>query len=588
MAEGEKFMELNERIYYDASELMKRIENSLDQLKPYQYDSKYRELLGDLLVKKIAEWEQNIRCRKKDPFTLVVCGDFKRGKSSLINALLGEDVVPTNVTTETVTLNRISYGAHSNEVVLSGGRRLSLTDEELCRNALEPMIRQLGEPVEQLELHRDIDILKNITVVDTPGLGDAERDFTDAVNKALRQADAVIYVFSASYPLSRSEQLYLKTAILPQRYTSLFLVSNFTDMVRNEEDYMRMKEMLSGRVSGLLPMQRVWMLSALDERCRQLEEERPNRKLADRMSESFQEFRSTVTELIQNKKDTVLPDRMQRMLRIMAADISDDLTALEQGLEMDSQDVQQAIERIRQQKEQQAHMQEESSRKIDDMVQDMQSEAADWLNRLLERMKGETDALEAYSEEDLSKYYPFFCIDTMQEGLNRCVDHHMVRLHEELNEISDELACVMSGNHTHMQYSFRFVLDNKTWTKGDNVGFVASMISSGLLSLVADGIGGAMRKKELSNRKPEIIQEIRRQYDSLFVSVQKTVADTYREMGGQAKLHLAEFCNGKLQTLEQQMEQSAAVARQDEAKKTEIRQAVEQLRKVLEDMLQMI
>lgn len=581
-------MELNNRIYYDAAELMRRIEASLDHLKPYQYDSRYRELLGELLVEKINGWERNIRQRKSDPFTLVICGDFKRGKSSLINALLGEDVVPTNVTTETVTLNRISYGAHSNEIVLSGGRRLSLTDEELCRDALEPVIMQLNEPVEQLELHRGIDILKDITVIDTPGLGDSEYDFTEAVEKALQQADAVIYVFSAAYPLSRSEQLYLKTAILPQRYTSLFLVSNFTDMVGSEKDYLRMEEMLADRVGGLLPAQRVWMLSALDERCLQLGEERPNQELADRMSACFEDFRSAVTELIQNKKETVLPDRMQRMLRIMAADINDDLSALEQGLEMDSMDVQQEMEKVRLQKEQQVCVQQEKCREIDDLVQSMQGEAAGWLNELLERMKSEAGALEAYSEADLSKYYPFFCIDTMQEGLTRCVDHHMTRLYDELNAISDELICSVSGKRIQPRYNFRFVLDNKTWTKGDNVGFVGSVVSGGLLSLVADGIGGIMRKRELENRKPQIIQEIQRQYDSLFVSVQKTTAETYKKIGAQAKQHLTDFYNGKLQTLEQQLEQSAAVARQDDSKKEEIRQAAGRLRAVLDDIAELI
>lgn len=581
-------MELNKRIYYDASELMKRIETSLDQLKPYQYDSRYRELLGELLVGKINEWERSIRQRKSDPFTLVVCGDFKRGKSSLINALLGEDVVPTNVTTETVTLNRISYGAHSNEIILSGGRRVSLTDEELCRDALEPLIIQLDEPVQQLELHRTIDILKDITVIDTPGLGDSQCDFTEAVEKALQQADAVIYVFSAAYPLSRSEQLYLKTAILPQRYTSLFLVSNFTDMIGSESDYLRMKEMLADRVGGMLPGKPVWMLSALDERCRQLGEERPNEKLAECMSASFEKFRSTVAELIQNKKEMVLPDRMQRMLRIMAADISDDLSALEQGLEMNSQDVRQAMENVRQQREQQVHIQEEKGREIDEMIQSMQGEAAGWLDQLLERMKAETAALEVYSEDDLSKYYPFFCIDTMQEGLTRCVDHHMTRLYDELNMISDELVCSVSGKPVQSRYNFRFVLDNKTWTKGDNVGFAASMVSSGLLSLVADGIGGVMRKKELANRKPQIIQEIQRQYDLLFVSTQKAVAETYRKMGAQAKQHLTEFYNGKLQTLEQQMEQSASAARQDDSKKEEIRQAAGRLRAVLQEIAALV
>lgn len=581
-------MELSDRIYYDAAGLMKRIDASLDQLKPYQYDGRYRELLGELLVGKINEWERNIRQRKSDPFTLVVCGDFKRGKSSLINALLGEDVVPTNVTTETVTLNRISYGVHSNEMVLSGGRRLSLTDAELCRDALESVIMQLEEPVGQLEIHRPIDILKDITVIDTPGLGDSECDFTGAVEEALRQADAVIYVFSAAYPLSRSEQLYLKTAILPQRYTSLFLVSNFTDMIGNEGDYLRMKQMLEDRVGGLLPSQPVWMLSALDERCRQLGEERPSQELAEQLGVCFGEFRSAVTGLIQNKKETVLPDRMQRMLRIMAADINDDLTALEQGLEMSGQDVRQAMENVRQQKEQQIHIQEEKSRQIDDLVQSMQGEASGWLNELLKRMKVETAMLDVYSESDLSKYYPFFCIDTMQEGLSRCVDYHMDRLYDELNAISDELVCSVSGKSAQTHYDFRFVLDSKTWTKGDNVGFAASMVSGGLLSLVADGIGGIMRKRELADRKPQIIQEIQKQYDQLFVSVQQITAETYRKMGAQAKRHLADFYDDKLRTLEQQMEQSAAVARQDASKKEEIRQAIGSLRAVLRDVAELV
>lgn len=581
-------MEWNRRIYYDAEELMKRIDASLDQLKPYQYDSKYRELLGELLVNKINEWERNICQRKSDPFTLVVCGDFKRGKSSLINALLGEDVVPVNVTAETVTLNRISYGVHSNEIILSGGRCLSLTDEELCRDELEPVIMQLDEPVEKVELHRSLDILKDISVIDTPGLGDSQKDFSEAVEKALQQADAVIYVFSAAYPLSRSEQLYLKTAILPQRYTSLFLVSNFTDMAGSEKDYLRMKKMLADRVGGLLPAQPVWMLSALDERCRQLGEERPNEELADQMSADFDQFRSVITELIRNKKETVLPDRMQRMLRIMAADINDDLAALEQGLEMNSQDVRQAMENVRKQKEQQIHMQEEKCREIDDLIQSMQGEAAVWLNKLLERMKAETAALDVYSEADLSKYYPFFCIDTMQEGLSRCVDYHMTRLYDELNDISDELTHFMSGKPVQTQYDFHFVMNNKTWTKGDNVGFVVSKVSSGLLSLVADGIGGVMRKKELADRKPQIIQEIQRQYGSLFVFAQKTMAETYRKMGMQAKQHLTEFYNGRLQVLEQQMEQSAAVARQDDSKKEEIRQAAERLRATLHDIAELV
>jgi len=577
-------MELDSRIHYDAAELTQHMEALLDRLRPFEYDSKYGELLGREFVEKLSGWEQNVRRRKNDPFTLVVCGDFKRGKSSLINALLGEDVAPTNVTTETMTINRISYGPHKNEAVLSGGRRLTLLDEDLEHEALKKLIRQLGEPIEQIVLQRNLDILRDVTVVDTPGLGDATYDFTNEVEKALQQADAVIYVFSTSYPLSRSEQLYLKSVILPQRYTSLFLVSNFADMIESETDYGRMQEMLSSRVSGFLPGQEIWMLSALGERCRQMGKSQPNELLEEVLNGNFQSFRQAVDALVQSRKETVVPDRMQRMLRMMVADLRDDLSALEQGLEMSSQDVQHAMDNVKEQKARQAGIQDENCQKIDKITETMQCEANDWIFTVLGRMKDETAALESYSAEDLSRYYPFYCVDTIQEAMTRCVDHHMARLYEELEDISGELARSMSKDRTRPKYNFRFVLDNKTWTKGDNVGFAVSMVSGGLLSLIADGVGGAMRKKEITDAKPKIIQAIVRQYDSLFTSVQNAVAQTYKKMGEQAKRLLTEFYAGKLETLESQIQQSAAVARQDEARKEQIREAIGQLHTALLDL----
>lgn len=352
--------------------------------------------------------------------------------------------------------------------------------------------------------------------------------------------------------------MYLKTSVLPQRYTSLFLVSNFADMIGTMNDYRRMEDMLRGRVNELLPGQKVWMLSALDELCRQSGSERPNSHLADVLEAGFDQFRSEVLQLIKNKRDTVLPDRMQRMLRIMAAEIGDDLSALERGLEMDSQDVMKEAERVKSQKQQQIQTHEDNSKRIDDIIRGMQGEAAGWIEQILNRMKKEAGALEAYSEEDLLKYYPFFCIDTMQEALNRCVDYHRDKLCEALDAISVELTQALTKSHVQTQYSFRFALDNKTWTKGDNVGFAVSMSGMGILSLIADGIGGVMRKAELKNRRPQVVQEIRQQYDALFVSVQKAVSDTYHRMGGQAKKCMDEFYADKLRSLEQQTAQSAA------------------------------
>ncbi len=460
-------MGLQERITYDAGAIVQMLESRLDQLKVFQFDGRYRSLLGDAFVRRLADWEKNIRSRKDDPFTLVVCGEFKRGKSSLINALLGEDVVPTNVTTETVTLNRISYGVHSNEAVLSGGRCMRLSDEELRRDSLEALQRQIGEPIRQIQLKRPIPLLKQVTIVDTPGLGDSLNDFSQQVEAALQQADAVVYVFSVSYPLSQGEQLFLKTAILPQKYTDLFLVGNYADMMRNEDELKRIRQMLTERVQGLLPGQRFWLLSALDEQCLQMEEERPNERLADCLHGNFEEFRGNIDRLTKEKKDTAVPDRMQRMLRGMAEDLAGSLAATEEGLAMSSQEVQQAMETLEKQCERQASVHQEASGRIDGLVKEMQAETCGWIEELLDRLRKETDTLADIPPAQLIKYYSFYCIDTLQEAMDRCLERHTLELYDQLEEISEELTRNLSRNMQKNRYHFRFSLDNQTWTKGD-------------------------------------------------------------------------------------------------------------------------
>ena len=578
-------MAVEDRITYDPDELIGLMERELDRLKVFQFDSRYRLLLGDAFLDKLSAWERDIRRRKEDPFTIVVCGEFKRGKSSLINALLGEEATPINVTTETVTLNRISYGGRGNEAVLSGGRRIRLADEELLRESLERLAAQLGEPIKQVEIRRPAELLREATIVDTPGLGDSLRDFSSLVEEALAQADAVIYLFSVNYPLSQSEQMFLRTMIVPQKYTELLLVGNYADMLSGREDYERMKALLAGRIQGLLPDQEPWLLSALDERCRQTGESRPNPAMEEILEEGFDRFRARISSLIEEKREMVLPDRMERMFRGMLDSLEGDLAALEQGLTMTGQDVRENLERVRAQKEGQIKAQEETDRKIDDRIAQMQAQTSEWLEELLDRLRREAAGLSDMAAADLTKYYSFYCIDVLQEAIGRCQDYHMLLLYDELEGIAKELTEGLSREAVSQNYGFRFALDNKTWTKGDNVSFVVSKIDSlGLLSLVADGVAGAMRQKEMANKTPDILKAIEAQYSGLYASVRQAVEGTYRQMGTRIKKQLADYYGDKIREAEKLAEQSAMVARQDEAKKEEIREAIGQVRAVFAQM----
>lgn len=575
-------MEMQNRITWDPDEMIRLLENQLDRLKVFRFDSRYRSLLGEGFTELLARWEKDILSRRDDPFTLVICGEFKRGKSSLINALLGEDVTPVNVTAETVTLNRISYGPHSNEAVLSGGKHLRLSDEEMQRDHLENLMRQSGFSFRQIELQRPNEFLKKAVVVDTPGLGDSMQDFTEMVEEALAQADAVVYVFSVNYPLSQTEQLFLKTMIVPQRYTDLLLVGNYLDTLNSEEDYGRIKKLLASRIQNLLPGQEPWLLSALDERCRQLGEERPNPEMAGALAEHFDRFRAELNRLAEEKKETILPDRMQRLARGMIAELSENLTAMEEGLQMSSQDVKAAMDRVEEQKETQIQNQEEAGCRIDRLIETMKGESREWMGELLDAMQQEVGSLGDIPAAELSKYYTFYCIDTIQEAMNRCIEQHTLYLYDLLEEISADLSAKLSRTAVNSSYGFRFTLDNRTWTKGDNVSYVVSKVSSlALLSLVADGVAGAMRQKEMANKTPDILRSIGRQYISLRASVDQAVESVYGKLGENAKKQLAEYYGEKIRAAQEQVEQSAMVARQDEERKEEIRRAVFEIREIL-------
>lgn len=86
---------MNRFIEYSSEELKRSLERNLDDLNVFRYNNEYRNILGQPFIDKLSQWENNIARCKASPFTIAVIGDFKRGKSTLINALLGEEIVQT-------------------------------------------------------------------------------------------------------------------------------------------------------------------------------------------------------------------------------------------------------------------------------------------------------------------------------------------------------------------------------------------------------------------------------------------------------------------------------------------------------------
>ncbi len=156
--------------------------------------------------------------RLKRPATVVcVVGEFKQGKSSLVNGLLGRDVCPVDDDLATSAITMVRYGDELGAVVRSRvdgksvGQRVPIDD-------LSNWVSEVGNPgntkgVERVEISVPSAMLKQgLAIVDTPGMGGLGAGHAAATLAFLPFADGVVLASDASAELSGPELSFLRRA----------------------------------------------------------------------------------------------------------------------------------------------------------------------------------------------------------------------------------------------------------------------------------------------------------------------------------------------------------------------------------------
>ena len=132
-----------------------------------------------------------------DHFEVAIVGEFKRGKSTLINALLGQDVLPADVLPATATLNRVTYSDEPYvQVEYKDGRSEQVDIDELENYVTKLTLEaeEVAETVKEATVYYDTDFCKNnVDIIDTPGLNDDEQ-MTNVTLSILPKIDAAVFV----------------------------------------------------------------------------------------------------------------------------------------------------------------------------------------------------------------------------------------------------------------------------------------------------------------------------------------------------------------------------------------------------------
>jgi small GTP-binding protein len=188
-------------------------------------EREWRERTSDLFAR-LAE----------DRFNLVVVGRFSRGKTSLMNAILGTDRLPMGIVPLTSVITTVAYGS-AERVILRYERRFM--DEEIPLGALPQYVTQQGNPgnvkgIKEAQVQLPAEFLRRgFHFVDTPGLGSAIEENTRTTESYLPEADAFLLVTSYESPLSDEEMRFFRAvSSLPR---SIFVVVNKQDTVRDQE-----------------------------------------------------------------------------------------------------------------------------------------------------------------------------------------------------------------------------------------------------------------------------------------------------------------------------------------------------------------
>ena len=146
-------------------------------------------------------------------FQLLVIGEYKRGKSTLINALLRKSVLPTSVIPLTSVITEVKAGREpSVSIEFDRGQTKDVALSELDDFVTEAKNPRNEKGARKAVITDDTPLLRQgVVIVDTPGVGSVWRHNSETTYRFLEAADAIVMVLAADQPFSSEERALLKT-----------------------------------------------------------------------------------------------------------------------------------------------------------------------------------------------------------------------------------------------------------------------------------------------------------------------------------------------------------------------------------------
>ena len=160
-----------------------------------------------------------------DLFLLVMVGEFNAGKTAVINALLGEKLLKEGITPTTSQINILRYGKEEEHRLVSENQELILLP---------------------------IDLLSDVSIVDTPGTNAILRHHEQLTKEFIPQADIVLFITSVDRPFTESERVFMQQ--IRDWGKKVVIVLNKIDILQDENELAQVKTFVEENIQSLLGM----------------------------------------------------------------------------------------------------------------------------------------------------------------------------------------------------------------------------------------------------------------------------------------------------------------------------------------------
>jgi small GTP-binding protein len=579
----------------DYSSVCADTENVLDEIRTIRTDKLFSQAFGTEMVKNLKSYENAVRKRITDPFNLVIVGDFKRGKSTLINAILGKAIVPTSVTPETVTINKLSYAEMPRvEVVLKNGRRTEIDPSELRREQIEKVAKQFPAQIDFVDVKENADILKEISIIDTPGIGDLLKAFDAQVAEYLVNADALIFVISARAPMSLTEAAFLSTSVMPQSFSRVILLVNMVDTLETQENIDKIIAMVEEKARTISQNIYVYPVSALDEYCRKLDLKRPEPDLAQALESDFLAFETSLQNDIVLEKEVIksarvvsltglMLDNLVKRAQLLRGTLStniEKLSADESKYDDQNKELMETIER-------------EKTALCGDISQ-MKTEAMDWMVAFMDRVKEEIKVIQTTATvSDLERHFQFYLMDKSREAIQACLDRHqkeiMDRIAADAKSFASDISKVKFGS---VDTQIADCITDISWTSIDTV--TSSIEVAGKLlgikdtfsvvTLLGQTIAGFVRMGVVNKKQNNFLTPVLADFSNITSEIIAKVGEVYDQFKASAADKLYDLYQNQIEVSNDAIKQAQEIVKNEGIKKEEIEAYLDALIANLDDL----